>query len=268
MNNQVKGLAIAGAVQLLSMPRPALAHTISIEPQALHTFPRFAPPSADYSFTRPLVLTSVVDSQAIFAYLSPGDVDVYQFTLTEQDVANGPVLVSASALSPGCVEYLNVYPVTALLGPQSPNPQGPPGLPAWDGRVWLPFAVPDGFGVVFADNPKQCYPQRRELFTQQDPGAGTLSWFLPKGLTQSCLLENQGTCDFSNTIAQPVFYPGTYSIVMWNPTGAPADYTANIGYDESNYESRQELEALVRDNALLHRPCHSASGSGSMGGQK
>lgn len=233
-----------------------LAHTIAIEEQALYPVPRFAPPGADFSFEHPDVLSNVADSQAIFAYLTAHDVDVFQFTLTAQDVATGPVLVAASALPPACWEYQNVYPVTALVGPQAPSPMGPPGLPPPDASFDLPFVVPSGMGVVFADNPRICYPQKREIFTEEDDSIGRISWFLPEGLSQTCLLSNQLSCDFTHTIARPVFYPGTYYIVIWNPSGVPTDYTANIGYGEANYQPNPELEALVRNNRLLHRTCH------------
>src|SRR5690349_8503822 len=102
---------------LATLAGSALAHTPSIEPQATYTFPALAPASKDYSASSPRVLASVTMSQAIFAYLTPGDVDYYQFTLTPADFARGPVLVAASALPPGCFEYQHVYPVTALMGP-------------------------------------------------------------------------------------------------------------------------------------------------------
>jgi hypothetical protein len=86
---------------------------------------------------------------------------------------------------------------------------------------------------------------------------GVIRWFLPLGLSQHCLLEAQWECDFSHSIAQPVFYPGTYWIAMWNPTGIPTDYTANIGYSEANYEPPDpEIIALVRDYGIRHRSCH------------
>jgi hypothetical protein len=141
---------IAGLATLSSN---ALAHNTTIEEQALYRIPAWAPPQADYSWESPRVLDNVVDSQAVFAYLTWGDVDVYQFTITPQDVQNGPVLVSASALPPGCFEYRWEYPVTALIGPQAPSPMGPPGLPSPDPSLQLPFEVPAGMGVVFADNP-------------------------------------------------------------------------------------------------------------------
>jgi hypothetical protein len=44
---------------------------------------------------------------------------------------------------------------------------------------------------------------------------------------------------------------------MWNPTGIPTDYTANIGYSEGNYEPADpEIIALVCDYGIRHRSCH------------
>lgn len=245
---------LSGGTLLLS--GNALAHNVSIEEQALYPIPFFAPAATDFSWSNPDALASVTDSQAIFAYLSFGDVDVYSFHVTPADLAFGPVLVAASALPPGCLEYQNVYPVTALVGPQAPSPFGPPGLPAPTPGLGLPFSVPAGMGVVVAQNPRIPYPGKREIFALEEGDLGDISWFLPKGLSQHCLLEAQWLCDFSNTIAQPVFYPGTYYLAIWNPTGIATDYTANIGFSEANYTPNPEAEDLIRDNALLHRSCH------------
>jgi hypothetical protein len=247
----------AAAIAAAVISSSALAHEPSIEPQAIYRIPASAPKSADYSFGSPRVLQSVTASQAVFAYLTWADVDVYQITLTPADFANGPVIIAASALPPGCFEYQWEYPVTALIGPQAPGPFGPPGLPPKDPSLNLPFAVPAGMGVVFADNPRVFFPDKRELFPlEEESGLGDISWFLPEGLSQDCLLNNQAECDFSNTIAQPVFYPGTYQIVMWNPTRIPTDYTANIGFIETGAPGDPEVEDLIRDNGLLHRSCH------------
>jgi hypothetical protein len=62
-------------------------------------------------------------------------------------------------------------------------------------------------------------------------------------------------CDFTNTIAQPVFYPGTYYLAMWNPTGIPTDYIASIGYSEAHYEADPEILEQLQDG-VLHRSCH------------
>jgi len=236
------------------------AHTPSIEPQATYAIPALAPASKDYSFASPRVLTSVTSSQAIFSYLTYGDVDYYQFTLTPADFAFGPVLVSASALPTGCLEYQNVYPVTALIGPQAPSPFGPPGLPAPTPDLGLPFAVPAGMGAIKANNPLVPFPEKRAIFTlEEDADLGSITWFLPKGVTQDCLFNNPLSCDFTNTIAQPVFYPGTYYIAIWNPTSIPTDYTANIGYSEVGTTPPDAQTAdLIRDNGLAHRGCHPA----------
>ncbi len=34
----------------------------------------------------------------------------------------------------------------------------------------------------------------------------------------------------------PTFVPGDYFLVMWNPTGEPMDYTANIGFREDLFQ--------------------------------
>jgi hypothetical protein len=128
-------------------------------------------------------------------------------------------------------------------------------LPPKDPNLELPFEVPAGSGVVFADNP-QVSPRPVFHMPPGEADVGDLAWFLPKGLTAECLTTAPQTCDYSHTIAQPVFYPGTYYIVMWNPSGVPTDYTANIGYSEAHYEEPDpEILDLIRDNGLLHRTC-------------
>ncbi len=245
----------AAAACLAAMSGTALAHNVSIEPQAVRKNPQKGAAWEDYSWSNPRVLDDVTHSTSVFGYLTHNDVDVYQFTITAADLANGPVLVSASALAPACANYQNIYPVTALVGPQSPSPFGPPGLPPADPSLDLPFDVPAGNGVVFADNPR-VRPRPIFVLPPGEADLGNMSWFLPQGLTQHCLEEAQWECDFSNTIAQPVFYPGTYYIVMWNPTGVQTDYTANIGYSEAHYEepSPEDVE-ILRDWGILHRGC-------------
>jgi hypothetical protein len=251
-----RALVLAAIVGLV-MQGTALAHTPTIEPQATYTIPAFAPASADYSFSAPRELTSITASQAVFSYLTWGDVDFYKFSVTPQDLAMGPVIVAASALPPACFEYQNVYPVTALMGPQAPSPFGPPGLPPATPEMGLPFAVPAGMGVVKAENPHVQYPDKREIFhLEESVELGEISWFLPEGLSQECLLTNQAACDFTNTISQPVFYPGTYYLAIWNPNGVPTDYTANIGFIENGVEGTPEVNDMIRDNGLLHRSCH------------
>ncbi|MFT3927064.1 MAG: hypothetical protein QM778_31245 [Myxococcales bacterium] len=253
MKNRIVWGATAACIATLA--GTAAAHIPSIEPQALRVNPQRAPAAEDYSWESPRVLADVRDSMSIAGYLTHNDVDVFKFTLTAADFARGPVIVSASALAPGCANYQNVYPVTALVGPQKPGPFGPPGLPPADPSLDLPFEVPAGNGVVFADNP-EISPRPVFHMPQGEADMGDLKWFLPAGLTQECLQTNPQACDLSHTIAQPVFYPGTYYIVMWNPSGVQTDYTASIGYSEAHYEEPpQDIVELLRDNGLLHRGC-------------
>lgn len=215
----------------------AKAHNPYIEPQTRYEQPQQAPATADFSFDNPFNLDAVPggveQSAAIFSYLTPHDVDVFSFAVVL------PLLVNASALPPACKQTKNNYPVTALLGP---------GLPAPSPDLNLPFTVPEGYGVVFADNPPL---KRREVFFAEDDL--NLSWFLPLGLSQDCLLT--GTCDFSNVISRFVTIPGTYYIAIWDKSGKPQDYTANIGFREDLTNPDPVILDAVRDNKLLHTPC-------------
>jgi len=247
MRKPSHSLAILSALGALLFNVTVGAHNLAVEEQTLHKIPIFAPDESDFSFENPHQLDYVEDSQAIFAYLTPHDVDVYEFTLAPADVQYGPVIISASALPPACLEYQWEYPVTALIGF---------GLPAPDPAIELPFDVPPGMGIVVADNPWVLYPNKREIFNLEEGHLGDISWFLPEGLSQDCLLNAPYLCDFTNTIAQPVFAPGTYYIAIWNPTGIPTDYTANVGTSEENFVEDEEVEELVADNKTLHRSCN------------
>jgi hypothetical protein len=212
---------------------------------------------------------TVEDSQAIFAYLTRGDVDVYKFTVTFEDVMDGPVIVSASALPPACRQTRNNYPVTALIGVGFVTFPPPFGT-ANDPTIPLPGAVQDflddnpGFQILVADNPRIPRWQPRPVFDTDvaDPESGLgLSWFLPKGLSLECLFDPEIQCDFSYTISAGVVIPGDYYIVMWDPRGRKQDYTANIGFGEDATEcyidngNRDVIIGLSANNGLLHRRC-------------
>ena len=226
----------------------AQAHNIYLEEQARYDYPIVAPPESDASFANPFILVDDVrQSQAIFAYLTRGDVDVFQFTISPQDLVTGPVIVTASALPPACKETLRNFPVTALVGPGLPPPR--PGL-------HLPFEVPVGYGVLYADNPKPPHGVQREIFNLEEGSASGISWFLPVGLSEDCLFAQPfPTCDFSNTIFTPVFVPGVYQIVIWDPKGKAQDYTANIGLSEEDTVENPVAECQVKANRHLHRRC-------------
>ncbi len=223
----------------------------------------------NFSFAAPFVIAptsdggppNVMRSRAIFAYLDEGDHDVYKFTLLPSDFqqpvldANGnpqfdqngniimqfsPVFVTGSALPPACEQYKHFYPKTALLGI---------GLPQYDGC--LPFDVPPGYGAVVADNPKV---KDRAVMTEVG-----IWWYLPDGLTQDCLYTAPWTCDYTNTIAQAVFAPGTYYIVVFNDTNRPGDYTANIGvlegFDPPKTEAQEAILERVAGGEWYRVPC-------------
>lgn len=223
----------------------------------------------DFSFDAPFVIpvatdggpVNVMRSKAIFAYLDNCDADVYQFTLVPSDFQkpvldadgnpmfdqNGnmimqfsPVFVTASALPPACKQYKHFYPKTALLGiglPEAPDN--------------LPFGVPAGYGAVVADNPKH---KNREVLTEVG-----ITWFLPQGLTQHCLYNTPWSCDYTNTISQAVMAPGTYYIVIFNDTGRPGDYTANIGvlegFDPPKTPEQEAIIELVASGGWYRLPC-------------
>ncbi len=223
----------------------------------------------DFSFDAPFVIpvatdggpTNVMRSKAIFAYLDEGDIDVYQFTLVPGDFQkpvldaqglptfdqNGnmimqfsPVIVTGSALPPACKQYKHFYPKTALLGIGLSTPPAD-----------LPFNVPAGYGAVVADNPKV---KDRAVMTEVG-----IYWYLPKGLTQECLYTSPWSCDYTNTISQAVFAPGTYYIVIFNDTDRPGDYTANIGilegFDPPKTQEQENILELVSSGDWYRVPC-------------
>jgi hypothetical protein len=212
---------------------------------------------------------TVEDSQAVQAYLTRGDVDVFKFTVTFEDVIGGPVIVSASALPPACRQTRNNYPVTALIGPGFVTFPPPFGT-ADDPTIPLPGDVQEfldgnpGYQILVANNPRIPRWQPRPIFDTDaaDPESGLgLSWFLPEGLSLECLFDPAVQCDFSNTITTGVVIPGDYYIVMWDPRGRKQDYTANIGFLEAVTEcyldngNRDVILGLSANNGLLHRPC-------------
>jgi hypothetical protein len=244
-------------------------HIISVEGQAYFKIPWHADEDEDFSFENPFVVTRFVqdpdgnelyvgpeESQAVSAYLTQDDFDVYQVIVGPDDIPQigPPLIISASALPPACQQTRKNYPVTALLGPLYA------GIPAPTPDLDIPFEVPPGYGIIIAANPEVGKKEQRPIFDidSADPELALgLSYFLPLGLTQECLLYAPFTCDYSNTISQPIFVPGSYYIVMWDPDGKQQDYTANIGFLEEVSEviDQSEMQEIVKDNALLHRPC-------------
>ena len=248
----------------------ALAHVPYVEEEMVRRVGRLQA-GEDFSFNNPFVIPgNIEESRAVFAYLHRHDVDVFQFTVTPDQIGFDPEtgaptpLVSASALPPACRAYASAYAVIALLGP---------GLPPPPKDVTLPFLVPPGQGVVFAPNPPVIPRRDRPVFNFPE---ADYAWFLPLGLTEECLLRAPWLCDFSNTINTPVYVPGTYLLVIWNPTGRRLDYTANFGFREDLFEgpadtdekldarSRAEIiTPLIEDFKLNHVRCRRVDAMGS-----
>ena len=240
------GWGIPATLTAVLLTGPCLAHEPFVELEMVRSVGS-AQADEDFSFANPFVIEgSIEESRAIFSYLHPGDVDVFTFSLAPDDFlvpgtmppAFKPVIISASALPPACVSYGAAYPVTALLGIGLPPP--PPGLE-------LPFELPPGYGMLYAPNPPIVPGAARPVFNFPE---ADYAWFLPEGLSEYCLLEAPYLCDFSNTISTPVFVPGQYFLVMWNPTGKPMDYTANVGFREDLFlgpaDTLEKIEARVR----------------------
>ena len=222
----------------------ALAHVPDVEEEMVRRVGTLEA-GDDFSFENPFVIPgNIEESRAVFSYLHRNDVDVFQFVVTPDQIGVDPTtgaptpIVSASALPPACRAYASAYPVTALVGP---------GLPPPPEDLVLPFDVPAGQGVVFAPNPRVIPLRDRPVFNFPE---GDYAWFVPLGLTEECLLRAPWQCDFSNTINTPVFVPGTYSIVIWNPNGRRLDYTANFGFREDLFEgpadTNEKIEARTR----------------------
>ena len=211
---------------------------------------------ADSSWAQPHALKfPLMDSQAIFSWLDPEDVDVYQFTVTFNDVAQGAALgfggafVVAAPVPPACNQTRNHYPAIALVAPFGTAPVQDP---AW---FDLPFTVPPGHGVLPVFNTRAQGSEQRPIFVLPPEDTAVplnLSWFLPNG----CVTEPHFDCSQSDTLGSPIFVPGTTAyLVVWNPAGNPMDYTLNLGVDESSFQSFENIEDLVRDNNHLHTPC-------------
>lgn len=197
----------------------------------------------------------LMDSQAIFSWLDPEDVDVYRFTVTYNDVAQGAALgfgsafVIAAPIPPACNQTKNNYPAIALVAPFGTAPVQDP---AW---FDLPFEVPPGHGVLPVYNTRAHGNEQRPIFVLPPEDTVVplnLSWFLPNG----CVTEPYFNCAQSDTLGAPIFVPGTTAyLVVWSPAGNPMDYTLNLGVGENNFQSYENIEDMVRDNNHLHTPC-------------
>ena len=229
---------IAGVIAFILLAAvAAMAHVPYLEPEVAR---RWGPPAAgdDYSFENPFIIPSgtIFNSKAIFAYLSYGDVDVYQYTVQEGETV--PWMICAS-LTPACRRYRHTYPSTALLGP---------GLPEPDPSEDLPFAIPEGYGALVGHQTRVPPGEERPVLSlSADVPGANISWFFPAGpQTDFVFVDN-------------ITVPGDYYIVIWNPTKLPCDYTANIGFAEVFSVEDKVRESVIiplySDHKLLRFPC-------------
>jgi hypothetical protein len=235
------------AIAAMLVASSAFAHRVYIEPQAKADKPWQSPESDDFSFANPMVLDNIWGSKSIFGYLTQGDVDVYQFSVTP----GGPVfpfkMLIAMALTPACNQTKNNYVNIALVGPGLPEPTRE-----------LPFDIPVGYGVIVKENPVVEGGVERAIFNEPN---SNIAWFLPEGMTEACIKDKTNpvplaTCDLTNTFAQPVFAPYTpHYLVVWDDGGNKQDYTLGIGVVEKGYVYQTPDEPLVYNNAHLHTPC-------------
>ena len=222
----------------------AQAHVPHIEHQALR---RWGPlvDGEDYSFEHPFVIPSglMQQSRAVFAYMDIGDVDVYQYTLEEGESAS----VMAGGLPPSCANYGGTYPATALIGPGLPDPEPDANLP---------FDIPEdcedcGIVVAYQTEVPLGEWNLRPVFSLTDVPGVHISWFFPADF-------------YTDIIMETINVPGTYYIVMWNPSRLPCDYTANIGFEETfSEEDRFRVDTITpmySDHKILHFPCEEVEG--------
>ncbi len=210
----------------------------------------------DASWAQPHIIKfPLMDSQAIFAWLDPEDIDVYQFTITPGDIFHAQTLgfptafAIAAPIPPACNQTRSHYPAIALVAPFG---TAPVQNPAW---FDLPFQVPPGHGVLPVFNTPALGNTERPIFLLPPDDTEVplnLSWFLPSG----CVTEPYFDCSQSDTLGAPIFAPFTTAyLVVWDPDGAPMDYTLNLGVDEGSFQSFRNIEDVVQDNNHLHTPC-------------
>jgi hypothetical protein len=154
--------------------------------------PMMESPESD-SFNNAQKIPRPAYSYAIYANLEkPGDIDYYSFEVTK------PMKAHVNLLVPYRPEYLDFYPVFAVIGP---------GLPAPQGRI--PFDLPKGYGaVVISGAPAKDRPVYYEEFSKTNYYEG-----IPK---------------FEQKLAQP----GIYYIVVWHPGNETGAYILGYGLAE------------------------------------
>lgn len=146
-----------------------------------------------HSFKDALKIPRPETSYAVYSNLDrPGDIDFYSFEVKK------PMKAHVSLIVPYRPEYLDFYPVYAVVGP---------GLPAPQSKV--PFDLEKGYGaVVFSGMPSAERPVFYEAFSRVNYYEG-----IPK-------------------FDQELREPGIYYIVVWRPSGETGAYILGYGLAE------------------------------------
>jgi hypothetical protein len=197
--------------------------------------------------------TTIEKSVAFYAtFESPGDVDVYGFTLRNDSfvvpnqltdikgVVNDLVVVGANGkpgrllhvgrLVPACPIYANILPTIAVVGPAQD------ALPAYDGSVNLPKSVVIGGdqGVMILQNPSQG-PTWYEKFSYKS--------YFDQNSTDIILTE-----------------PGDYRIYVWNSNTEVGDYVLETGQVEvfglpEIMQTLVWISHIIYDGEIGNRTC-------------
>lgn len=201
------------SVFVLLFTGPAMAHVPFLELD-------------DFTWDDPFVVRNTIEqSIAVYSWLEgdntgeKGDIDVYQFEISEPVDFYGEVIV------PVCACYADFAPWFALVGPDLPDP-----------GIALPFDLPDNYGAIVVEDTSA--GGDREMFYE---------FFGNKSYYQGPVLE------------MPLYTEGVYYVVYWHPTGDAGDYVAVLGDQEiwRLREIIQALivTPLIRMDKELHAPC-------------
>ena len=174
-------------------------------------------------FDTPFVIPSDQISYALYGYLDEEDIDV--FAISFDKTAS---LLRVELLVPQCgAHYVDFFPDYVILAPGIEDTV----------NMDLPFDIPEGYGVFFAENDEAPATDERETFLE--PFGGTTFYEAPR-----------------HDLTVPV--AGTYYIVLFDADGKTGDYSLATGYEErfgSGMARVLRNTSTIRSNGWLHRVC-------------
>lgn len=218
----MKSSACVVAAALLGLSPAAMAHVPRIE-------------RSDSSEAQPHQITTALEkSIAIYAGLHESDnVDVYQFTITAEDLANGSNKIHTGTLTPRCEAYRSFTQSVYLLGPEQQ------ALPAPTEEILshILVTVPHTYGAI--EVPQEELDDRDET-SYYEKFAGTWYWWEHKTDVY-------------------VDRPGVYWLVVQANDATSGDYVLEFG-DQEHWTAADIARTLVILPWLRqHREIHDAS---------